>query len=52
MKRQTLGKKLTIIKTTIAHLDSEQMNNLKGGTLGTQLTYFCPNSVSLNNCDI
>lgn len=53
MKAKNPLKKLTLLKTTIAHLDDEQMTAAKGGSCGgTWLTDGCThaNSATMEDC--
>ena len=43
MKAKNSLKKLTLVKTTIAHLEDEQMTAARGGSCGeTWFTQMCP----------
>jgi natural product precursor len=49
MKTKNPLRKLTLIKTTVAHLDSEQMTAARGGSCGgTWMTYGCTQGNSYN----
>lgn len=54
MKKNNLPKKLSVIKKTIAHLNSEQMSQARTGGPYTRVTCIDTNSaaISLDDCII